>query len=72
MPPRSRPEVLFPIFAPVTSLNGIGPRMGKHIERLVGEQIVDEFPNDRMATEVREMLGRLNERAEAENAEAKK
>jgi hypothetical protein len=38
----------------------------------VGEQIVDEFPNDRMATEVREMLGRLNERAEAENAEAKK
>ncbi len=41
MPPRSRPEVLFPVFAPVTALKGIGPRMGKHIERLVGEQIVD-------------------------------
>lgn len=32
----------------------------------VGKQIVDEFPNDRMATEVREMLDRLNERADAE------
>ncbi|MBT5570202.1 MAG: ATP-dependent DNA helicase RecG [Alphaproteobacteria bacterium] len=41
MPPRSRPEVLFPVFAPVTALKGIGPRMGKHIERLLGEQIVD-------------------------------
>ena len=36
----------------------------------VGEQIVSEFPNDRMATEVREMLDRLNERAVAEDAEA--
>ncbi|MDE0781115.1 MAG: ATP-dependent DNA helicase RecG [Alphaproteobacteria bacterium] len=41
MPPRSRPEVLFPVFAPVTALKGIGPRIGKHIERLLGEQIVD-------------------------------
>ncbi|MBO6781825.1 MAG: ATP-dependent DNA helicase RecG [Alphaproteobacteria bacterium] len=41
MPPRSRPEVLFPIFAPVTALKGVGPRIGKHIERLAGEQIVD-------------------------------
>jgi len=40
VPPRSRPEVLFPVFAPVTALKGIGPRMGKHIERLLGEQIV--------------------------------
>jgi ATP-dependent DNA helicase RecG len=41
VPPRSRPEVLFPVFAPVTALKGIGPRIGKHIERLVGKQIVD-------------------------------
>ncbi len=41
MPPRARPEVLFPIFAPVTALKGVGPRIGKHIERLAGEQIVD-------------------------------
>lgn len=41
VPPRSRPEVLFPIFAPVTALKGVGPRIGKHIERLVGEQVVD-------------------------------
>jgi ATP-dependent DNA helicase RecG len=36
-----RPEILFPLFAPVTSLPGIGPRMGKLYERLVGPQIVD-------------------------------
>jgi ATP-dependent DNA helicase RecG len=41
VPPRSRPEVLFPIFAPVTTLKGVGPRIGKHIERLIGEQVVD-------------------------------
>ena len=41
MPPRSRPEILFPVFAPVTALKGVGPRIGKHIERLAGEQIVD-------------------------------
>ena len=41
VPPRSRPEVLFPIFAPVTALKGVGPRIGKNIERLVGEQVVN-------------------------------
>ncbi len=41
MPQRARPEILFPLFAPVTALKGIGPRIGAHIERLVGPQIVD-------------------------------
>ncbi|MDB5410155.1 MAG: recG [Rhodospirillales bacterium] len=36
-----RPEVLFPLFAPVTSLPGVGPRLGVLIERLVGPAIVD-------------------------------
>ncbi len=41
MPPRARPEVLFPTFAPATALKGVGPRIGKHIERLVGPHVVD-------------------------------
>ena len=45
VPPRSRyrmrPEVLFPLFAPVTALGGVGPRIGKAIERLAGAQVVD-------------------------------
>ena len=41
MPQRIRPEILFPLFAPVTALKGVGPRIGTHIERLVGPQIVD-------------------------------
>ncbi len=41
MPPRTRPEVLFPTFAPATALKGVGPRIGKHIERLVGPHVVD-------------------------------
>jgi ATP-dependent DNA helicase RecG len=36
-----RPEVLFPLFAPITSLSGVGPRLGVLIERLVGPAIVD-------------------------------
>ena len=36
-----RPEILFPLFAPVTGLAGIGPRYGKLIERLAGPQVVD-------------------------------
>lgn len=41
VPQRARPEILFPLFAPVTALKGVGPRIGTHIERLVGPQIVD-------------------------------
>ncbi len=36
-----RPEILFPLFALVTSLPGVGPRIGKLMETLVGPQTVD-------------------------------
>ncbi|HXV25484.1 MAG TPA: ATP-dependent DNA helicase RecG [Alphaproteobacteria bacterium] len=36
-----RPPILYPLFAPVTSLPGIGPRIGKLIERLAGPFLVD-------------------------------
>ena len=36
-----RPETLFPIFAPVTGLGGVGPKIGKLIEQLAGPNIVD-------------------------------
>ncbi|MEL0012913.1 MAG: DEAD/DEAH box helicase, partial [Alphaproteobacteria bacterium] len=32
---------MFPTFAPATALKGVGPRIGKHIERLVGPHVVD-------------------------------
>ncbi|MBX6320440.1 MAG: ATP-dependent DNA helicase RecG, partial [Rhodospirillaceae bacterium] len=35
-----RPEVLFPLFAPVTGLPGVGPRYGKLIEKLAGPDVV--------------------------------
>ena len=36
-----RPEILFPLFAPVTNLPGVGPRLAKLIENCVGPQLVD-------------------------------
>ena len=36
-----RPEILFPLFAPVTSLPGIGARLARLVERVAGPQIVD-------------------------------
>jgi ATP-dependent DNA helicase RecG len=36
-----RPEVLFPLFAPVTVLSGVGPRLGILIEKLVGPAVID-------------------------------
>ena len=36
-----RPEVLFPLFAPVTALGGVGPRIAKLVERLAGPHVVD-------------------------------
>ena len=36
-----RPEVLFPLFAQVTTLPGVGPKIGKLIERLAGPHVVD-------------------------------
>lgn len=36
-----RPEILFPLFAPVTSLPGIGPRLGKLVEKIAGPSVLD-------------------------------
>jgi len=36
-----RPEILFPLFAPLTSLPGIGPRNAKLFEALAGPHVVD-------------------------------
>lgn len=36
-----RPEILFPLFRPVTALKGVGPRQGKLIEKLAGGRLVD-------------------------------
>jgi ATP-dependent DNA helicase RecG len=36
-----RPEILFPLFAPATSLPGIGPRLGKLVEKIAGAKVVD-------------------------------
>lgn len=36
-----RPVILFPLFAPITSLPGLGPRLGKLAERLAGPHVVD-------------------------------
>ncbi len=36
-----RPESLFPLFAPVTSLKGVGPRVAPSLERLAGPLVRD-------------------------------
>ena len=36
-----RPEILFPLFAPIISLPGIGPRLEKLVEKLAGPKAVD-------------------------------
>ena len=36
-----RPELLFPIYTPVRSLPGVGPRLSMMIEKLVGPNLVD-------------------------------
>jgi len=36
-----RPEILFPLFRPVTALPGVGPRNGKLIEKIAGGRVVD-------------------------------
>lgn len=38
-----RPSVLFPLFADITTLHGIGPRLAAAYKRLCGEHIVDLF-----------------------------
>lgn len=36
-----RPEILFPLFAPVTSIKGVGPRIAQLMERVGGSRVVD-------------------------------
>ncbi|HVJ52459.1 MAG TPA: ATP-dependent DNA helicase RecG [Aliidongia sp.] len=36
-----RPEILFPLFAPVTSLKGVGERYGRLVEKAAGPLVVD-------------------------------
>ena len=36
-----RPEVLFPVFKPITELKGVGPRIAALIERVAGGLVVD-------------------------------
>ncbi len=36
-----RPQILFPLFAPITSLKGIGPRLGPLYQRLLGQHVVN-------------------------------
>ncbi len=36
-----RPEILFPLFAPVTSLKGVGPRVAPLLHKLAGEKVRD-------------------------------
>ncbi|HLI11406.1 MAG TPA: ATP-dependent DNA helicase RecG [Alphaproteobacteria bacterium] len=36
-----RPQILYPLFAAATTLPGIGPRLGKLVEKLAGPRIVD-------------------------------
>ena len=36
-----RPEILFPLFAPVTGLDGVGPRLAKLVDKAAGPRIVD-------------------------------
>lgn len=36
-----RPSCLYPLFAPITSLPGVGPRLGKLFEKLAGPHVVD-------------------------------
>ncbi len=38
-----RPEILFPLFKPVTSLPGVGPRLAKAIEAIAGSRVVDLY-----------------------------
>ena len=36
-----RPEPLYPLFAPVSALKGVGPRFAKLIEGLAGPHVID-------------------------------
>jgi ATP-dependent DNA helicase RecG len=41
VPPAHRPEILYPLFAPTTSLPGVGPRVAKLLTQVAGERVID-------------------------------
>jgi len=48
LPSQNRPEILYNLFTPVSSIKGVGPRIGEKIERLTGPCIIDliwHFPS---------------------------
>jgi len=55
-----RPEILFPLFASVTELPGIGPRLSKLVEKAAGGRIVDllwHLPINRIDRRYRPRIG---------------
>ncbi|MEM9123654.1 MAG: hypothetical protein AAGB03_10095, partial [Pseudomonadota bacterium] len=36
-----RPEILYPLFAPVQTINGIGPKLAGLLEKLCGPKLID-------------------------------
>lgn len=36
-----RPQILFPLFAPITTLPGVGPRLASLVEKAAGDKVVD-------------------------------
>lgn len=38
-----RPPILYPLFAPITSLRGVGPATAKHLQRLLGNRVIDLY-----------------------------
>jgi len=59
-----RPEILFPLFAPVSSIAGIGPKNAKLITRLAGPNIADllwDLPSGLIDRRFRPKLSELTE-----------
>ncbi|HEX4889140.1 MAG TPA: ATP-dependent DNA helicase RecG [Alphaproteobacteria bacterium] len=59
-----RPEILFPLFAPVSSLNGVGPQTAKLITHLAGPNVVDllwHLPGDLVDRRFQPKLAELTE-----------
>lgn len=59
-----RPEILFPLFAPVSSLNGVGPQTAKLITHLAGPNVVDllwHLPGDLIDRRFQPKLAELTE-----------
>jgi hypothetical protein len=47
-----RPEILFPLFAPITSLKGVGPRIAPALERIAGHEAGDS-PSEKGAWSIK-------------------